>query len=136
VYNDFPGVTGMFRQALRAVLAEKVKNLAPKGLADSYGDDGLAVYLEEFSTVSVNAGTQSTAWKDCTLVAVLYAVDDIERLVHHLVLTPLILAHEANGLAAKGAARFKNLKEGPIQGVMYAELRFDVQGTLGPSTSL
>ncbi len=119
----------MLRQALRAALLPKIKELAPDGLIDLGGADSLQVFLEDVQ-VSADPRAQATQWTDSIAVAVLYAVDDIERLIHHLALANLNLAFEANGLAATGAARFKSLKEGIINGEMYAELRFTLNGTI------
>lgn len=119
----------MLRQALRDALKTQVTRYAPDALTDAYGGESLSVWFEGVN-VSVEPRQSITHWTDCTAVVVLYAVDGIERLIHHLAQAPLKLSHEENGLKAEGAAKFAGMKEGPIQATMYSELRFTVNGTI------
>jgi hypothetical protein len=121
----------MFRQALRTALVAKVSEYAPAAIVDAYGHNSLTVFFEAL-VLAKPTRDRGQSLDSATAVAVLYAVDDIERLIVHVNAAPLVIEHSAHGLTASGMATFAGLKEGMVEGTAYAELRFSITGAIAP----
>lgn len=118
----------MIKTALASILREKFTNFDPSALTDAYGNTDLKVFFEEAS-FKVDRRAGESVWLG-TAVAVVYSIPALESLAHQLALEVLSLSCSDGSLTATGSAVFKTIKEGLIDGIVYAELRFEMNWTV------